>query len=84
MRLSRILNPILYTVSGKYAQDTYGLSALTTSIPAMREVRELGALDPAEGYYKALYTKLVRERNKVSDALEEAQMALRGIEEGLS
>lgn len=88
MRLSRILNPLLYTVSGKYAQDTYGLSALTTSIPAMREMRELGALDPDEGYYKALCTKLVRERNKVVDALEkateEAQMALRGIEEGLT
>jgi hypothetical protein len=88
MRLSRILNPVLYTVTGKYAQDTYGLSALTTSIPAMREMRELGALDPEEGYYKALYTKLVRERNKVVDALEEAteeaQMALRAIEEGLT
>jgi len=86
MRISRILNPVLYTVSGKYAQDTYGLSALTTSIPAMWEMRELGALDPEEGYYKALYTKLVRERNKVVDALEkateEAQIALRAIEEG--
>lgn len=88
MRLSRILNPVLYTVSGKYAQDTYGLSALSTSIPAMRETRELGALHPEEGYCKALYTRLVRERNKVVDAIErateEARMTLRGIEEALT
>ncbi|MFQ6014819.1 MAG: M28 family peptidase [Anaerolineae bacterium] len=73
MRLSRILTPVSTTVVGKYGQDSYGLTAMTKPIPGLYEAGELGTLDSAEEAHKLLLTKLVRERNKVSDALSEAR-----------
>jgi hypothetical protein len=77
MRLSRILNPILYTAVGRYEQDRYGASYLTKPIPVLQSVSELASLDPDSTEYKALRTKLTREMNKVSDALEEASSLMR-------
>jgi len=72
MRLSRILNPMLYTAVGKYGQDRYGASYLARPIPALQPAVELASLDSESPEYKALKTKMIRERNKVSDALNEA------------
>ncbi len=71
MRVSRIMNPVNYTLRGRYDQDYYG-AEYVQPIPVLRPVSELTALNPDAMEYKTLRTKLVRARNAVSDALEEA------------
>jgi Iap family predicted aminopeptidase len=71
MKLSRIMNPINYTLRGKYDQDYYG-AEYVKPIPILRPVFELVNLNPDDIEYKTLRTKLVRARNKVSDSIDEA------------
>lgn len=70
MRLSRIYSPVYYTKLGKYDQDpasAYG----TEAIPNLHAAANLSHLLPGTDDYETLKTKLVREKNKVSDALYE-------------
>jgi len=71
MKVSRIMNPVNYTFRGRYDQDYYG-AEYVQPIPILRPVSELVALNPDATEYKTLRTKLVRARNAVSDALQEA------------
>jgi len=70
MKLSRILDPINYTLTGKYGQDRWG--DLPKPIPGLQKIDELVSMDPDSGEFTALMTELIHERNKVSDALDEA------------
>ena len=72
MGLSRALTHVISTATSKWDQDAYGLSILNYLLPPLYHLKDLGAMDPDSSEYKLLYTKLVRERNKVSDALREA------------
>jgi len=72
MRVSRILNPVNYTLRGRHDQDYYG-AEYVKPIPILQPVSELATLNPDATEFKALKTKLVRARNVVSDALEEAK-----------
>jgi Iap family predicted aminopeptidase len=76
LRICRVLNPVNYTLHGKYGQDHYGAEYIKP-IPLLQPVSELVALDPDTSEYKALKTKLVRARNTVSDALEEVTRVAR-------
>jgi hypothetical protein len=69
MALSRILNPVLYTVLGPYDHDP---ALQTPMLPGLQDVRRLAGLAPDSGEYGFLRTRLARERNRVSDALESA------------
>ena len=71
MKVSRVMNPLNYTLRGRYDQDYYG-AEYVQPIPILRPVSELAALNPDATEYKTLRTKLVRARNAVSDALREA------------
>ena len=71
MTISRVLNPVNYTLHGRYDQDHYGAEYIKP-IPALQPVAELALLNPDTSAYKALRTKLVRARNMVSDSLVEA------------
>jgi len=71
MRISRTLNPVNYTLRGRYDQDYYG-AEYVKPVPVLQPVSELAVMDPESTEYKALRTKLVRARNQVSDALEQA------------
>ena len=80
MILSRIVTPVLSTVRGRYDHDTYGLSAQNEPLPGLFDAAVLGSLDPGQDAFKLMATRLVREKNRVSDALMEA---CRRIEETL-
>jgi hypothetical protein len=69
MQVSRILTPVVSTVKGKYGQDTYGLSALHTPIPVLEPVKDYVRYPAGSAERKLLMTRLMRERNKVFDAL---------------
>jgi hypothetical protein len=69
MQTSRILTPVVSTVKGKYGQDTYGLSALSKPIPVLESVKDYMSYPAGSAQRKLLMTRLMRERNKVFDAL---------------
>jgi Iap family predicted aminopeptidase len=69
MQISRILTPLVSTVKGKYGQDTYGLSALSKPIPVLEAVRDYMNYPAGSAERKLLMTRLMREKNKVYDAL---------------
>ncbi len=82
MKLSRILDPINYTLAGKYGQDRWG--DLPEPIPGLQQVRELASLDSKGGELAAVLTGLIREKNKISDALDEALTLAKKAVEDLS
>jgi hypothetical protein len=71
-RLGRLLIPLESTVIGTYGHDPYGLTAQTTMIPCLFEAPRLEKLPEAEERWM-LETKLVRQRNRVADALGDAR-----------
>jgi hypothetical protein len=70
-RLGRTLIPLESTAIGTYGHDPYGLTAQTSMIPCLHEVPRLEKLPEAEERWM-LETKLVRQRNRVADALGDA------------
>jgi hypothetical protein len=69
MALSRLLNPPLYTVEGPYDHDP---ALQAPMLPGLQAVKRLATLPPTSGEYGFLRTRLVRERNRVADALDAA------------
>ncbi len=74
MELSRLLIPVLSSKAGKYGQDPMGTKF--RPIPALQPLKKLNVMDPDSEEYKALRTSLLRERNRVSDALHSANRHL--------
>ena len=70
IRLSRILLPVLSTEAGKYGQDPMGMRL--RPFPRLDPLRTLATMDAKTEECRALVTSLVRERNQLSDALNEA------------
>jgi Peptidase family M28 len=69
LRLSRILNPALYTMSGPFDHDP---ALQVPLLPGLSRAAELATLDPESDAARFLSTRLVRERNRIVDALTEA------------
>jgi hypothetical protein len=74
MQLSRILIPVLSSKAGKYGQDPWGTKF--KPIPPLHQLEKLSSMDADSEEYKALCTSLLRERNKLSDALSLADLIL--------
>ena len=74
--MSRCLTNVMFTYSDKFNQDSYGLSILSKPIPLLYETIALKEMDPATLDYKLLYTKLLRNRNRVADAIQAANQHL--------
>ena len=72
-KLSRILVPMQSTAIGTYGHDPYGYTPQTTMIPALYGVLELASLKKNDEARWMMETKLVRERNRVTDALVDAK-----------
>lgn len=76
LRTTRIVNPALFTIDGPYEMDP----ALQLPIlPGLAPMRELAILDPESSDYRFLRTQLVRQRNRVHDALAQATEVLEGV-----
>ncbi len=76
-RLSRILLPAFETAGGRYEQDRYELDALNSAVPALHDLGLLAATSPDDELSHLLYTELLRERNRLSDALRWATAEIR-------
>lgn len=60
------------TVSGRWDQDSYGLTALGSLIPGLKGIESLTKLSPDADSYKLQWTELRRQRNRAADGLREA------------
>ncbi len=73
LRTTRIVNPALFTIDGPYEMDP----ALQLPIlPGLAPMRELATLDPESSEHRFLWTRLIRQRNRVHDALLQATEVL--------
>ena len=70
LEVGRILIPIDYTKGEKYSHDP---AFHIPSFPNLEAVRQLPKLSQATNEYRFLRTQLVRERNKVIDAMRRAK-----------
>jgi Peptidase family M28 len=71
-RLSRTLIPLASTAKGAYGHDPYGYTPQGSMIPSLYDVPRLAKLPPGEARWM-LETALVRERNRVADALDDCR-----------
>jgi hypothetical protein len=69
MRVSRTLNSVLYSKSGRFEQDPAGFWQL---LPGLQPTIQLPNLDLRSNEFRFLKTQLVRERNRVVHAFCEA------------
>ncbi len=81
MQLSRILLPVFSTKAGKYGQDRWRTKF--KPILTLQGLSELNSMKAESEEFNALRTFLLRERNKVSDALSLANSVLEETIEGL-
>jgi hypothetical protein len=81
LRLSRILNHAFASVAGRYGQDPYGMTNLKTRFPGLYYAPQLSKLNPHSDEYHLFLNGCLRDRNRISDALQEA---LHSMEIGLT
>jgi peptidase M28-like protein len=75
-RLSRLLLPLASTVKGTYGHDTFSFTPQSTVIPCLYDVAKLARMAQSGPPRWQLETQLVRERNRVSDALVDARLLI--------
>ncbi|HEY4252390.1 MAG TPA: M28 family metallopeptidase [Roseomonas sp.] len=73
-RLSRILLPLASTGVGTYGHDPYGDTPQTTMLPALFDVPLLAKPETGEEQRWLLETRLVRERNRLTDGLSDSRL----------
>ncbi len=71
-RLSRALVPLASTSKGAYGHDPYGYTPQGTMIPTLFDVPRYAKLGDGEARWM-LETQLVRDRNRIADALEDCR-----------
>lgn len=69
MKLSRLLIPVNYSAVDPFDMD---LAVPIPPLPRLQRVAHLGGMDPDSRTFKFLERKMLRERNRVCFALEEA------------
>ena len=69
LRLSRSITNAFYTNAEKYSQDSYGRTILSKPLPLLYPTIELSKMSKDSLEYKLLYTKMLRNRNRVADAV---------------
>lgn len=69
LRLSRTITNAFYTNAEKYDQDSYGRTILSKPIPLLFNTISLNRMDKDTLEYRLLYTKMLRSRNRVADAV---------------
>ena len=71
-RLSRALVPLASTSKGTYGHDPYGYTPQGTMIPSLFDVPEYAKMKDSEKRWM-LETQLVRDRNRVTDTLNDCR-----------
>lgn len=74
-RLGRLLIPLESTSIGTYGHDPYGLTPQATMIPCLYDTPRFATLPEGEERWM-VETKLIRQRNRVADALQDATILI--------
>jgi hypothetical protein len=77
LAVTRVVNPALFTIDGPYEFDP---ALQLPVLPGLAPLRELAATDPSSDHYRFLRTQLIRQRNRIHDALSQAAGLLEGLE----
>lgn len=75
-RLSRVLVPLASTARGTYGHDVYGYTPQGTMIPSLHEASRLATLGPGSEDRWMLEVQLIRDRNRVADALSDCRLLI--------
>ena len=70
--MSRLITNAFYTSADKFGQDSYGRTILSKPIPLLYPLIKLSGMDKESLEYKLEYTQLLRNRNRVADAVNMA------------
>ena len=76
LRLTRIINPALYTVAGPYEFDP---ALQLPVLPGLAPMAELARLTPGSDACEFLRTQLRRQRNRIEEALVQATALARQL-----
>jgi hypothetical protein len=82
-RLSRVLVPLASTSKGSYGHDPYGYTPQGSMIPTLYDVPRYAKLGDGEERWM-LETQLVRDRNRLADALVDCRRLIEGTLRELS
>jgi hypothetical protein len=77
IELSRTLVPIASTAIGPYGQDRYGHAWQTQMIPSLVPYGNLAKYAPDSQEYQLWWVAMIRARNRVVDALEQATASVK-------
>lgn len=69
MSICRYITNVIQTYSDKYQQDSYGYTKLSYPIPLFADASKLALLAPDSFEYGLIHTQLVKNRNRINDAL---------------
>lgn len=69
IHVSRTLTNVFQTYAEKYDQDSYGFGKLSAPIPLLADLAKLEISAPDSFAYGLVKTKLVRNKNRIDDAL---------------
>jgi Iap family predicted aminopeptidase len=72
LRLSRILTHGFSSVAGRYGQDPYGMTNLKMRFPGLYYAPQLSKLNPDSDEYHLFLNGCLRDRNRISDSIQEA------------
>lgn len=72
LRLSRLLTFPTASASGRYGQDSYGISTLSQPVPLLACLKDYCECDPDSLEAKLLRTKIMRLRHEITDVLQMA------------
>ena len=83
MAVLRLVSGVFQTHADKYGQDSYGFGRLSAPLPLLADLRRLERFDPASFEYGLIETQLLRNRNRIADALKSASDLARLFERSI-
>lgn len=72
LKLSRCLTWALYTYTDRFEQNSYAYTPAARPIPMLATAVDLAQMDPNSLAYHLCFTKALRDRNRVSQAVRDA------------
>lgn len=76
MSVSRLLTNVSQTYADKYQQDSYGHSFLSSPVPLLAQLPLLDKYPQDSMEYGMIETQLVKNRNRISDAISQLDQLL--------
>lgn len=73
MTVSRLTTNVFQTYADKFQQDSYGYTKLSAPVPLLADLAVLDKLDKDSMEYGMLMTQLVKNRNRISEAVDQVK-----------